>query len=106
MECYVEFENETIIVGATDLFAKRHWGLLAGAGVHFNQGNVRFTIEAQYKHGMSNITSTKNRFASDRLSGVGDTMDDLKLRSIAINVGCLFPLRFLGKNFRSIDNRK
>jgi hypothetical protein len=101
-----EFKNETIIVGATDLFAKRHWGIIAGAGVYFNQGNVRFSLDVQYKHGMSNITSTQNRFSSDRLSGVGDTLDDMKLRTISVNLGCLFPLRFLGRNFRSTDNKK
>jgi hypothetical protein len=52
---------------------------------------------------MSNITSTKNRFGSDRLSGVGDTMDDLKLNNISFTIGCLFPLRFLGKSFQSVE---
>jgi hypothetical protein len=101
-----EFQNETIIIGATDLFAKRHWGLIGGAGVYFNQGNVRFLLDVQYRHGMSNISSTENRFSSDRLSGVGDTLDDLKLRSVSVNLGCLFPLRFLSKNFRSTDIKK
>jgi hypothetical protein len=59
-----------------------------------------------YRYGLSNIASTQNRFGSDRLSGVGDTLDDMRLSSIAITAGCLFPLRFLGKNFRSTDNKK
>lgn len=100
------FKNETIIVGASDLFAKNHWGLMGGAGVYFNQGNVRFNLDIMYRHGLSNITSTQNRFSSDRLSGVGDTMDDMRLSSVAITAGCLFPLRFLGKNFRSTDNKR
>jgi hypothetical protein len=101
-----EFHNERIIVGASDLMAKNHWGLLGGAGVYINQGNVRFNLDIQYKLGMSNITSTSNRYGSDRLSGVGDVMDDMKLRSLSVSAGCLFPLRFLGRNFRSTDNRK
>lgn len=101
-----EFSDETIIVGATDLFARRHWGLVAGVGTYFNQGNVRFIFDIQYRLGMSNIASTENRFESDRLSGVGDTMDDMKLRSVSATFGCLFPLRFLGRNFRSTDNKK
>jgi hypothetical protein len=101
-----DFRNETIIVGATDLFARRHWGFVGGAGVYFNQGNVRFNLDIQYRLGMSNIASTENRFESDRLSGVGDTLDDMKLRSASLSLGCLFPLRFLGRNFRSTDNKK
>lgn len=101
-----KFKNETVIVGASDLFAKHHWGLIGGIGTYYNQGNVRFNLDLMYRKGMSNIASTTNRFGSDRLSGVGDTMDDMRLHSFAITLGCLFPLRFLGKNFRSTDNRK
>ncbi|MBT1697807.1 outer membrane beta-barrel protein [Fulvivirgaceae bacterium PWU4] len=101
-----QFKNERIIVGASDLFAKKHWGLLGGAGIYLNQGNVRFNLDIMYKQSMSNIASTKNRFGSDRLSGVGDTMDDMKLSSVSITAGCLFPLRFLGRNFRSTDINK
>lgn len=101
-----KFKNETVIVGATDLFAKNHWGLIGGFGTYYNQGNVRFNLDVMYKRGMSNIASAKNRFGSDRLSGVGDTMDDIRMNSYAITLGCLFPLRFLGKNFRSTDNRR
>lgn len=101
-----EFANETVIVGATDLFAKRHWGLLAGAGIYFTPGNVRLCIDVQYKIGMSNISSQENRYSSDRLSGIGDTSDDIKLNSVSLNLGCLFPLRFLSKNFRSTDIKK
>lgn len=101
-----KFENETIIVGASDLFAKKHWGLVGGVGLFYNQGNVRFNLDFLYRHGLSNIASTKNRTSNDRLSGVGDTMDDMRLSSIAVTVGCLFPLRFLSSNFRSVENRK
>jgi hypothetical protein len=97
-----EFENEPIIVGASDLFANHHWGLLAGGGVHYNLGNVRLNLDVTYKVGMSNISSTRNRYGSDRLSGVGDSLDDMKLNSLALSVGCLFPLRFLGSGFKSM----
>ena len=98
-----KFEDPAIIVGAKDLFAKNHWGLIAGAGVNYNLGNVRFNLDIMYKYGMSNITSTKNRYSNDRLSGVGDALDDLKLNNLAFSLGCLFPLRFLGTGFKSID---
>jgi hypothetical protein len=101
-----QFQDKTIIVGAKDLFAKNHWGLLGGVGVYYNLGNVRLNFDIQYKKGMSNITSAKNRYSNDQLSGVGDTLDDMRLNSVMISLGSIFPLRFLGRNFRSTDNRK
>jgi outer membrane protein W len=98
-----EFKNETIIVGASDLFAKNHWGFLGGVGVYYNLGNVRLNADFILKGSSSNITSTKNRFSNERLSGVGDTMDDMKLNNMSFTIGCLFPLRFLGKSFQSVE---
>lgn len=101
-----QFKDETIIVGAKDLYAKNHWGLLGGVGVYYNLGNVRLNLDVQYRKGMSNIASTENRYSNNQLSGVGDTLDDMRLNSILISAGSIFPLRFLGRNFRSTDNRK
>lgn len=97
-----QFENEPIIVGAKDLFARHHWGITAGGGAFYKLGNVRLNVEAAYNRGMSNISSTKNRYASDRLTGVGDSFDDMTLTTISLSVGCLFPLRFLGSGFKAI----
>jgi hypothetical protein len=99
-----EFENEPIIVGAKDLFAKNHWGLTGGAGLYYKLGNVRLQFEALYNLGMSNIASTRNRYGSDRLTGVGDSFDDMKLNTISLSVGCLFPLRFLGSGYKAMTN--
>ena len=99
-----EFATETINVGATDLFAKYHWGLLGGVGLNYNLGNnVRLNFDVIYKLGMSNISSTDNRYGSDRLSGVGDAMDDLTLDNISVSLGCLFPMRFLSSGFKTLD---
>ena len=99
-----EFKDESIIIGAKDLFAKNHWGLLGGAGLNYNLGNnVRLNLDVMYRYGMSNIVSTKNRYDSDRLAGVGDVMDDLTLDNLAFSVGCLFPLRFLSSGFKTLD---
>jgi hypothetical protein len=100
-----EIQDDPIIVGATDLFAKKHWGLIGGGGLYYTLGNVRLNLDFQYKYGMSNISSTKNRYASDRLSGVGDSLDDIKLNTIAISLGCLFPLRFLENSFKSVGKK-
>jgi outer membrane protein W len=97
------FENDPVIVGAKDLFAKNHWGLVGGVGLNYNLGNVRLNLDVQYKYGMSNISSTTKRDSSDRLSGLGDTLDDMTLNNLAISLGCLFPLRFLTSGYKSID---
>ncbi len=98
-----EFTDPTIIVGAKDLFAKSSWGLIGGAGLNYTLGNVRLNLDAQYKYGMSNITSTKNRNSNDNLSGIGDIMDDMTLDNISLTIGCLFPMRFLANGFKSSD---
>lgn len=99
-----EFKEESIIIGARDLFAKNHWGIMGGAGLNYNLGNnVRLNIDVLYRHGMSNIVSTDNRYGSDRLSGVGDVMDDLTMDNLSFSAGCLFPLRFLSSGFKTLD---
>lgn len=95
--------GEPVIVGAKDLFHKSYWGLMAGAGLHYNLGNVRLVFDASYRIGMSNVTDTKNRFSNDRLSGIGDALDDMKTDNIVLSIGCLFPMRFLSTSFKSID---
>ncbi len=99
-----EFYTERIDVGADDLFAKYHWGLMGGVGVNYNLGNhVRLNLDIMYKYGMSNISSTENRYGNDRLSGVGDAMDDLTMDNISVSLGCLFPLRFLQSTLQTLD---
>lgn len=96
------FANEPVIVGAKDLF-ENYWGILGGAGVNYNLGNVRLVLDIAYRHGISNIANVDNRFANDRLNGIGDAQDDLLLRNITISAGCLFPLRFLSSSFKALD---
>ena len=97
-----QFANETIIVGAKDLF-ENYWSLAAGVGLDYNLGNVRVVLEGTYIKGMSNITNTKNRFGNDRLAGIGDAQDDLDLNNIVISAGVLFPMRFLSSSFKTLD---
>jgi hypothetical protein len=96
------FQNEALIIGAKDLF-ENYWGVLAGAGVNYNLGNVRLTLDASYRMGQSNIANIRNRFSNDRLNGIGDAQDDLEIDNIVVSVGCLFPLRFLASSFKSVD---
>ncbi len=97
-----QFSNESVIVGAKDLF-DNYWGFIGGAGLYYNVGNVRLVLDASYHKGMSNIANVKNRFGNDRLSGIGDAQDDLKLNNIVISAGCVFPLRFLTKGYKSLE---
>lgn len=98
-----QFTNQPIIVGVQDLYNKSYWGMLAGVGADYNLGNVRLVLDVRYQIGMSNITNTANRFSNDRLSGIGDALDDMKLNNIVISTGVLFPLRFLGTGFKTLD---
>ena len=100
-----EFTDDPIIVGATDLFAPAYYGLTGGAGVHYQQGNVRLSLDISYRYGMTNIVSPSNRYGNDRLAGVGDAMDDMTMDNIVVSVGCVFPLRFLGNAYKAVDNK-
>jgi opacity protein-like surface antigen len=89
------FNQPPIIVGAKDLFIKSSMGFILGAGVSYDIGNIKLILDINYRLGTNNITNRKNRFTNNHLAGSGDAMDDIKLRSINFNLGCLFPLRFL-----------
>jgi len=102
-----ELKDPSIVVGAKDLFAKYHWGLIGGLGLYYKLGNVRLNFDAQYRYGQSNISSVKNRNNNDQLgTGAFDTMDDLTLDNINLSLGCLFPLRFLEDGFKSMNRKK
>lgn len=96
------FENEAVVVGSKNLFTN-NWGIIAGAGLNYNLGNVRIVFDASYHMGMSNIANVQNRFSNDRLNGIGDAQDDLKTNNLVFSVGCLFPMRFLSNSFKSLD---
>lgn len=102
-----ELKDQPIVVGARDLFAKNHWGLIGGLGLNYKLGNVRLNLDVQYKYGQSNISSAKNRNNNDLLgTGAFDTMDDLTMDNLNISLGCLFPLRFLEDGFKSMNRNK
>ncbi len=90
-----EYLREKITVGANDLFITSSYGWLAGAGCSYKMGNIRMTLDINYRSGMNNITDVKNRYTNNQLSGVGDVMDDIKIKNITLSVGCLFPIKYL-----------
>jgi outer membrane protein W len=97
------FEQESFTVGADDLFIRSSWGLLGGIGVNYDLGNIRVNMELAYRYGLNNITNVENRYTDNRLAGVGDALDDVQLRNIALNLGVLFPMRFLSKGFTAVN---
>lgn len=99
-----DFESEPVIVGATDLFQTFSYGLIGGVGMFYTPGNVRISLDVTYKHGLSLINSPENRYNNDRLAGIGDAMDDLSIRNLAVSAGILFPMRFLSTGFKSTEN--
>ncbi len=92
-----EYADETIAIGAKELFIKTNLGWIAGAGLSYPVGNVRLALDVSYRRNTNNITSAANRYANDRLTGSGDIMDDVKLRNLSASVSILIPLRFIMK---------
>jgi hypothetical protein len=89
------FENQKQIIGADQLFLKSSTGIIGGVGVSYDFWNVRLVFDASYRYGFNNITNAKNRFSENQLSGIGDALDDIKLRNLTFNIGLLFPMRFI-----------
>jgi len=99
-----DFQGEEIIVGAKDLFIKSSLGLIGGIGFSYDLGNIRFAFDASYRYGMNNISNAQNRYVNNSLAGVGDVLDDIKLRNISFSLSCLFPMRFLRTGgFKAVD---
>ncbi len=98
------FEGEEIIIGAKDLFINTSLGILGGVGANWDVGNIRLSMDVTYRFGLNNIVNAQNRFTENRLAGVGDAMDDVKLRNLSVSISCLFPMRFLvSSNYRAVD---
>lgn len=97
------FENESVIIGAEDLFIRSSAGVAGGLGVSYDVQNVRITFDITYRYGLHNITDTENRFSENQLSGIGDALDDLKMRNISASFGILFPLRYVTRNSKTFD---
>ncbi|MDX2305994.1 MAG: outer membrane beta-barrel protein [Microscillaceae bacterium] len=89
------FESDEIILGASDLFINSSVGVLGGVGGSYDVGNIRISLDISYRFGLNNITDVKNRFTENRLAGIGDALDDLKMQNISLNLSVLFPMRFL-----------
>ncbi|ELR73765.1 hypothetical protein C900_01375 [Fulvivirga imtechensis AK7] len=97
------FKTEKAIIGAKDLFIKSSVGIAGGLGVSYDFWNVRLVFDATYRYGLNNISNAKNRYSENQLTGIGDALDDLEMRNISFNLGFLFPLRFISKNYNATN---
>jgi hypothetical protein len=100
-----KFEDETLLVGSKDIFAKNVWGISAGVGVHYHLGNVRLVLDANYRIGMSLANKTENRYQNDRLAGIGEVPDNFILTNIVLSAGCVFPMRYISSGLKALDRK-
>lgn len=99
-----DFENAPVVVGARDLFVNTSIGAIGGLGASWNVGNARVALEANYRFGLNNVANQANRYTENRLAGIGDAMDNIKLRNIEVNISVVFPLKFIfGDDYRAVD---
>lgn len=97
------FQDQTLILGVDDQFIKSSVGVAGGVGVSYDLWNIRIILDGTYRYGLNNITNAKNRYSSNQLASIGDALDDIKLKNIAISLGCVFPLRFINRSYQSTN---
>ncbi len=97
------FTNAPKTIGITNLFITSALGVQGFVGASYDPGNIRITLDIGYKMGLNNITSTQNRFVNNNLSALGEATDDIRLQNIYFNLGFVFPLKFISKNFDAIN---
>jgi hypothetical protein len=90
-----DYVTEDVQVGAKELYINTNLGWLAGIGASAPVGNVRVALDITYRRNTHNITDVANRYSNDRITGLGDISDDLKLRNISMSFSILMPLRFI-----------
>jgi len=99
----VVFNADPVSIGTTDLYNKSTGGLVGGIGVVYDAGNIRILFDANYRYGLSNISNPGKRFSNTQLASIGDVQDDLKLQSIWFSLSIQFPLKFITKNYESVN---
>ncbi len=99
----VVFSGDPVSIGTTDLYNKSTGGLVGGIGVVYDAGNIRIVFDANYRYGLSNISNPGKRYSNNQLASIGDVQDDLKLQSIWFSLSVQFPLKFISKNYESVN---
>jgi outer membrane protein W len=97
------FTDQPKSIGINDLYIKSSVGVSAFVGASYDPGNIRITLDIGYKFGLNNITNTENRYVNNELTAIGEAMDDLNLQNLYMSIGFVFPLKFISKNYLSLN---
>lgn len=97
------FSAASTTVGTGRLYQSISGGLLFGGGVNADFGNLRISLECNYRLGLSNLTNRANRFSDPRLTGIGDVPDDLMANNLEMTLGLMFPLKYLVKDYKKVN---
>ncbi len=91
--------REEAIIDMKKQFVGTAFGLQAGAGIAYDGKWYRLQIEANYKHGFTNIIDEAMRFKNDQLLyAFYDVSDDIKVRNWDLSLKVLLPISY--KAFR------
>ena len=89
-------EEHQFTVDNRDQFRTTYFELLGGGGLSYDVQSIRVVLDANYRFLGSNIIKPENRTIDNQSLSIGQSMDDLSLNNISVNLGILFPLRYVG----------
>lgn len=82
----------------TDSFIKSKLSMGGGAGVSYDLNQLILTLDVSYLVNLNNITNESNRYSNPNFTGASyDIQDDIRLNSIFINLGLIFPINKITK---------
>lgn len=92
-----EYDRQEITSNATSIFNPWWFAAMGGIGLNYDKLNARFFIEANYLYGFNNISNAEKRYTENQFAGSGDVLDNVSLSNLDINIGVLFPMKFLNR---------
>lgn len=95
------FTDQPSTIGIKEQYISSSVGIFGHVGASYDPGNIRLFIDFGYKYGLNNITDTGNRYNNNELASIGEAMDDIRLENIYVNLGVVFPLKFISKNYNA-----
>ena len=95
------FTDQPSTIGVKEQYISSSVGIFGHLGASYDPGNIRLFVDMGYKHGLNNITNTANRYNNNELASIGEAMDDIRLENIYVNLGVVFPLKFISKNYNA-----
>lgn len=88
-----------VSIGVKDAF-KNYYGIIGGAGVNLDYGNIRTVVEVAYQYSLS--AATKSNVLQNELASIGEINDEVEMRDISISVSFIFPFRFIDHQFKTL----